>query len=116
MTGLDQQGSLKAVLRFVAGWAGVIQQRDGIGNMFRIHVALSPQLVTSVLQRMSAGGGGAAPSARRPSARAALTPPSSIPQATPSAPAAPAPHPATSAAGSAATGGSLQNLLTYLRH
>jgi phospholipid/cholesterol/gamma-HCH transport system substrate-binding protein len=126
MTGLDQQGSLKAVLRFVAGWAGVIGQRDGIGNMFRVHVALSPQLVTSVLQRMSGGAAGPPP-ARRPPARAAATTrvasvpqakasgSSAAPQATAPGSSAPAGQPAIGGGGSAPSG-ALQGLLSYLMH
>jgi phospholipid/cholesterol/gamma-HCH transport system substrate-binding protein len=121
MTGLDQQGGLKALLRFVAGWAGVIQQRDGLGNMFRVHVALSPQLVTSVLQRMGASAAGALHGARRSSGRAAPAKPgSSLPQPAPSS--APANQPTASAGGSSQGGGSapgsgsLQNLLNFLLH
>jgi phospholipid/cholesterol/gamma-HCH transport system substrate-binding protein len=133
MTGLDQQGSLKAVLRFVSGWAGVIGQRDGIGNMFRVHVALSPQLVTSVLQRMSGGAAGPPPPAHRPPAPVAATPrvsaaptaraagSAATPQPAASESSAPAGRPAGSGGGPATGGGSaptgaLQGLLSYLMH
>ena len=59
MNGLDRQGALKAVLGFVDGWAGVIGNRDGLGNVFRVHVTASEQMLTSILERMAADRPGA---------------------------------------------------------
>jgi virulence factor Mce-like protein len=133
-TGLDQQGSMKALLRFIAGWAGVIGQRDGLGNVFRVHVTLSPQLVTSVLQRMTGGVAGLLPSARHAaspqhvsSAAPATTSGHGAPAAAPGGsgaspgPAAPAASGSasgsSSGAGSGSTvGGALQNLVNFLLH
>jgi phospholipid/cholesterol/gamma-HCH transport system substrate-binding protein len=64
--GLDGKGALKAVLSFIDGWAGVIGGRDGLGNVFRVHVTLSDQLLTSVMQRMSADALDTAKRALRP--------------------------------------------------
>ena len=66
MNGLDRQGALKAVLGFVDGWAGVIGNRDGLGNVFRVHATASEQMLTSVLERMAADRPGARRHGLRP--------------------------------------------------
>jgi phospholipid/cholesterol/gamma-HCH transport system substrate-binding protein len=135
MTGLDQGGSMKALLSFIAGWAGVIQQRDGIGNMFRVHITLSPQLVTSVLQSLGASADASLTAGRRTAqANRSLPAPPGTP-AVPSKPSASGTGTANSSAatGSPAPGGgstptepsapggspatsTLQSLLGYLLH
>lgn len=52
VSGLDGGGALKALLGFIDGWAGVIENRDALGNVFRVHITLSPQVYESIIARM----------------------------------------------------------------
>jgi phospholipid/cholesterol/gamma-HCH transport system substrate-binding protein len=48
---LDQQGGLKGLEGFIAGWAGVTGTRDGIGHVFRLSPTIDQRLLTSILER-----------------------------------------------------------------
>jgi phospholipid/cholesterol/gamma-HCH transport system substrate-binding protein len=54
---LDAGSGLREFLGFMAGWAGVTAQRDGLGHVFRLRLTLDQQLLTSALSRYAAALG-----------------------------------------------------------
>jgi virulence factor Mce-like protein len=94
---LDQQGGLREFLGFVAGWAGVTSQRDGLGHVFRLRLSIDQQLLTSALGKYAALFGAGPSRGRGAAHRAAAGNP--VP-----APSANGPAPSTTTATATTTG------------
>lgn len=82
---LDQGRGLTELFTFFGGWAGVIDNRDSLGQVFRLRLTVDESLVTSAIKRYARKMGVEAPLTRTPKRRA----PRERPR-----PAAPAPRPA----------------------
>jgi hypothetical protein len=54
---LDAGTGLREFFGFMAGWAGVTAQRDGLGHVFRLRAMIDQQLLTSALGRYAAALG-----------------------------------------------------------
>jgi phospholipid/cholesterol/gamma-HCH transport system substrate-binding protein len=54
---LDAGTGLREFFGFMAGWAGVTAQRDGLGHVFRLRATIDQQLLTSALGRYAAALG-----------------------------------------------------------
>jgi phospholipid/cholesterol/gamma-HCH transport system substrate-binding protein len=51
---LDAGTGLREFFGFMAGWAGVTSQRDGLGHVFRLRAMIDQELLTSALARYAA--------------------------------------------------------------
>jgi len=87
---LDQGRGLTELFNFMGGWAGVIDHRDSLGQVFRLRLAVDESLLTSAIKRYAQKLAPDAPSPRRRKPRRVRP---RAPEARPSTPPAPTARP-----------------------